>query len=118
MNRKFNLELRFRQSVPGLYSRMVSRKKALQEKEALRDAAVKERERKRLAHERHDHPSAGPDMGRRKKNRSKSQEAEALAEEDMSEDESEPDLGPLRTKKQLKEIAIDGNIMNGQMQNE
>jgi hypothetical protein len=114
LNRKFQLDVRFRQTVPGLYSRMLARKKAQTEVEHLRDLEVKERERRLIAHQRHD-PVGGADMGRRKKNKSKSQEAEALAiEDDVSSDESEPDLGPLRTKQQIKEVKLSGLAEDGQ----
>merc|ERR1719456_844597 len=107
--------MRFRQTVPGLYSRMVARKKDAAERERLRDEAEKQREATANAHETKDHPNSGPSVGRRPKRVIQSTIDDPSmdnVEDDASEGGSEADLGPLRSLEQIE--TVEGSADAGQ----
>merc|ERR1712039_12194 len=95
---KGRLELRFRTFVPGLYSRLVRRKKDREKLEKQRDEAVLARKKKLAPDTMLALGPGNPSMGRRKK---KPPATTAALEDAESDDGSEVDLGPLRSKDQL-----------------
>jgi len=104
VGRVLQLEARFRGCFPGLWSRMKTWDKNKEALEAKRDARMAMRARMLMPHDDLDTAlgSANPSCGRRKK-RAYKQTAELDEDDDQqSEIESEPDLGPLRFKEQLE----------------
>merc|ERR1712232_1474062 len=98
MGEKGRLELRFRTFVPGLYSRLMTRKKNRDKLEQLRDDAVAARQKKKAP----DSLSAGPWESKHRSQKKRPAATTAAALEDAeSDDGSEVDLGPLRSKDQL-----------------
>lgn len=95
---KFRLELRFRTFVPGLYSRLMNRKKNMEKLEKLRDEAVFNRQKKKTPDTLLALGPGNPGIGRRKK---RPAATTAAIEDADSDDGSEVDLGPLRSKDQL-----------------
>mmetsp|Transcript_77627 Transcript_77627/g.203805 ORF Transcript_77627/g.203805 Transcript_77627/m.203805 type:complete len:748 (+) Transcript_77627:141-2384(+) len=97
---QFRLELRFRLCVPGLYSRIMRRRKANAEKEAERDEAVWMREQKSQPTDVLALGPGNPTCGRRRK-------PETGEDDDRSDQGSEPDLGPLISQAQLRKMALE-----------
>jgi hypothetical protein len=93
------LELRFRTAVPGLYSRLQSRKKKNEEKEAERDEAVYMRNARSKPTDVLALGPGNPTYGRRRK--------PETGEDDRSDQGSEPDLGPLISQQQLRGMSLD-----------
>eukprot|EP00928_Gymnodinium_smaydae_P072008 TRINITY_DN55459_c0_g1_i1.p1 TRINITY_DN55459_c0_g1~~TRINITY_DN55459_c0_g1_i1.p1 ORF type:complete len:751 (+),score=191.59 TRINITY_DN55459_c0_g1_i1:165-2417(+) len=110
MDNKFSLTLRFRTSVPGLYARIQSRKKKREQQELKRDAAELEKEAIMRAGGVSDAELVAQGPGRRLKR----QQQSVTNDDNISEDEeSEPDLGPLRTSDQLVEEGFDPEVDGG-----
>mmetsp|Transcript_11171 Transcript_11171/g.25008 ORF Transcript_11171/g.25008 Transcript_11171/m.25008 type:complete len:855 (-) Transcript_11171:201-2765(-) len=93
--RNLSLELRMRLTFPGLYSRLMTRKKKQAEKEQQRDEYVSKKSRASQKRAEQDLDPGSPTAGRR----SKPIASVAAAVED--DDRSEADLGPLRSQDQL-----------------
>lgn len=91
---QLRLELRFRTCVPGLYSRIMKRRKKIEEKEQERDDAVAAREIAQLPTDLMALGPGNPTYGRRRK--------PEIGGEEASDNGSEPDLGPLISQAQLK----------------
>jgi len=105
VSRILQLQARFRGTFPGLYSRMKNWEKNRMALEKKRDERLVERARMLAPHEDSEDQlgSANPNCGRRKMRVFK-QEVDWEADDDAkSEEESEPDLGPLRFKEQLED---------------
>lgn len=97
----WNLEGRVRACVPGLYSRVMTRRKKQMEKEQLRDMALEEKQSTvwQLKDDLRELGPGSPTCGRRKLRKNL---AIANVEEGDSDDSgSEADLGPLRSQDQL-----------------
>lgn len=103
---QFRLEHRFRTCFPGLYSRVMSRRRRKAEKDVERDEEVKRRFRRRKPDASVALGPGNPSLGRRPKPASNSISAEDVGE---SDNESEADLGPLRDKAQLSKKGMFGN---------
>lgn len=114
VKRVLNLEARFRACMPGLYSRLLTRKKKREQLEQMRDERLQWKARSRAPQE-DVHATLGaasPSHGRRKKRVF----AAVTAGDDGSDDGSEPDLGPLYTKEQLRRTGgwdLDATGMTG-----
>jgi hypothetical protein len=103
----FRLEQKFRTYVPGLYSRLMSRKKKNEEQEHLRDEYEHQKEKAKLAIEGETTGGLQTGIGRRPKKVVGSYSAEN--NDDDSEDQgSEPDLGPLFKPEQLTTVEDTG----------
>lgn len=99
----FHVEDRFRTSFPGLYKRLMTRKKDNAEKEAMRSEREYYKEKEKTKDRDAIDPN-GPDnphIGRRPKRVIAHIVEDEVEEEAESENESEPDLGPLKNQDQL-----------------
>lgn len=102
-------EQRFRTCVPGLYSRLMNRKKKREEREDMREAAWQAKNEYKQHHVESlkDLGPGSPTCGRRKK-RKEAQLALPKEGEESSSD-SEADLGPLRGEEQVKRRVLKGD---------
>lgn len=97
-----SLELRFRTFVPGLYSRIMTRKKKQEAKEKLRDDAVLRRQYTRRQHDDVEALGPGsPSYGRRPQRKMNTTVAIQDAGGDSDDQGSEADLGPFCSQEQL-----------------
>jgi len=104
VGRVLQLGARFRGCFPGLWSRMKTWEKNRMALEKKRDERMAMRAKMKMPHDDLDKAlgSANPNCGRRKM-RAFKQSVDMEDDDDApSEDESEPDLGPLRFKEQLE----------------
>jgi len=104
VSRLLQLQARFRGCFPGLWSRMKTWEKNKMALEKKRDERLLMRAKMQMPHEDIENVlgSANPSYGRRKKRVYKQEADVDLDDDKKSEDESEPDLGPLRFKEQLE----------------
>mmetsp|Transcript_118284 Transcript_118284/g.359807 ORF Transcript_118284/g.359807 Transcript_118284/m.359807 type:complete len:613 (+) Transcript_118284:1-1839(+) len=101
-SRTLRLELRFRTCVPGLYSRMMTRRKKRQELERQRDLAVLERRQVRRADDLQAQAlgPGSPQCGRRQRRAL----ASVTVQDESESEESEADLGPLKVREDLQYV--------------
>lgn len=97
----FQLERRFRMTVPGLYSRVMARQRQTVDLEKLRDQAVMDRTYGSMPDDALALGPGAPSWGRRQK-RNLATAAIEDAPADSDSEGSEVDLGPLRSQDQLK----------------
>lgn len=102
MNRGGQLEKQIRGCVPGLYSRMLKRYKRLEERELARDESVRKKQLQIVLSDTSQKLGpANPVWGRRTKRQLATVQIEDKIETDS--EESEPDLGPLRSLGQIRQ---------------
>jgi hypothetical protein len=106
--RVMQIQDRFRGMFPGLWSRQKGWEKARQDLEKKRDERLAWKAKMAVGHEDLDAAlgSANPGCGRRKARQFKTSYDPDADDEVESENESEPDLGPLRFREQLEPQAI------------
>lgn len=107
----FKLDSRVRAAFPGLYSRIASRRKRLEELQKLRDQAVLDRKHGSLPDDALALGPGSPSWGRRPKKNLATMSLEDAPDSDS--EGSEVDLGPLRSQEQLKRTGALGNSKVG-----
>ena len=101
LNRGGKLQKQFRNCVPGLYSRMLKRYKRLEEREVAREDLVQKKQFQLALSDYSEKLGPGsPVWGRRTKRQLATVQVEDKMETDS--EESEPDLGPLRSLEQIR----------------
>ena len=101
LNRGGKLEKQLRNCVPGLYSRMLKRYKRLEEREVAREDLVQKKQYQLALSDYSEKLGPGsPVWGRRTKRQLATVHVEDKMETDS--EESEPDLGPLRSLEQIR----------------
>mmetsp|Transcript_132375 Transcript_132375/g.382686 ORF Transcript_132375/g.382686 Transcript_132375/m.382686 type:complete len:755 (-) Transcript_132375:28-2292(-) len=106
---QFRLEYRFRTCFPGLYARIMSRRRKIAEREKERDEEVIKRIRRRKPDASVALGPGNPSLGRRQKLANYSITADDIEE---SDNESDVDLGPLRDKAQLSKKGMFGSAFD------
>lgn len=103
MNRGGKLEKQFRSCVPGLYSRLMKRYKRLEERDMAREDSVRKKQLMIQMQDTSQQLGPGsPVWGRRPKRHLATVQIEDKVESE--DEESEPDLGPLRSLEQIHQM--------------